>query len=213
MNTITFGFYGEGYTDYQYIQHIVERAVNSILPHLETITLEYRTDKKDQAGKILDIAAQASGLHFLVIHLDADGRDLQRAIDERFSPGKQLVENSSENVNKQLIPIIPIRMSEAWMLVDFEAFRKVTKTSLTGVALGFPARPELVETIDAKTIFQNAVRNCQPGRARRPISSEQVFLPLATEIDLDELRKVPAYQQFEASLIQILQKLHLVNQQ
>jgi hypothetical protein len=206
MKTVVFGFFGEGKRDAAYVQRIVERTVIELLPQLEIVSQSITSTKDSQAEKMIDAAEQAMGYHFLIIHLDADNSTLDRAYEERFMPGYVRIQ-TQENVNKHLIPVIPIRMTEAWMLVDFSAFQQVTKTKLSQNDLRFPRRAADAEKLDAKVVFESAVRHCQPGRKRK-IPADEVYIPLSSIVSLDKLRELSAFQLFEADLQRILRTLH-----
>src|SRR5207249_3578543 len=79
-----------------------------IVPRTTSIT------KRDEA--ILQAARNASSCDILIIHCDADAPTSERALRERFHPGYELVKQTAERVCRSLVPIIPIRMTEAWML-------------------------------------------------------------------------------------------------
>jgi hypothetical protein len=206
--SIMFGFYGEGNTDYAFIKQLVERVIIDLVPDADVLpVLEYKSSAQKQIEKIADVAQQAQGLFFLVIHLDADGRNLSRALEERFDPARAAIEGNLQFI-QHLVPVVPIKMSEAWMLVDFEAFRKVTHTKLSANALDFPEQPHMVESINSKSVFEAAVRNCVKRRTK--LEPTLLHGPLAETINLELLRKVPAYQEFERRLLETLTTLRLV---
>lgn len=159
--------------------------------------------------RIIYFAKRTNGYHMAFVHLDADGRTRDRAYAERFYPGYQQVQERQDGVNKMLVPIIPIKMAEAWMLADFEAFRDITGTRKTADQLGFPSRPHEVERLDAKLIFESAVRNARPGR-RRQLTSKDIYFPLAGGVSLALLRHVPAFRAFESDLKDTLAQLNYI---
>lgn len=70
------------------------------------------------ANRIWDAARRAEGYHGLIVHVDADYSTADRARRDRIDPGFELIRQSSERVCDQLVPLIPVRMTEAWMLAD-----------------------------------------------------------------------------------------------
>jgi hypothetical protein len=212
MRTLTFGFYGEGIRDYRFTRLIVERSFQRMIPHVDvqSIEIDVRREDRDQIEVVLEIARRTHGFDLAVIHLDADSSTEEKAYDERYRPAFEAVQSGGESLNSNLLPVIPIRMTEAWMLVDFAAFKAVSGTSLAATDLDFPQRPEAAERLpDPKEIFESAVRQARPGK-RRPIPPADVYLPLAERIDLARLEKLRAYYQFVARARRLLTDLHFV---
>lgn len=213
MNTLVFGFHGEGIRDYSFTRLIVQRTLEHLLPYTDIIPLDLKIVNSDltQEAKILSLAQMSFGYALLVCHLDADAPDTTRALEQRFKPGFDVVQALEIDVNKDIVPVIPVRMSEAWMLVDFEAFRDTVGTKLDGATLGFPDVPHRVEAIQhPKAVFEQAVRNARPSRRRR-ISLEDVYIPLASRINLELLAKLPAFQEFLNRLVETLIRLHYLD--
>ena len=209
MSALLFGFYGEGTRDYGFTKPVVERTLEQLLPHIDILSQDIMVnDPLDQDEIVLEVARRGDGYSLVIFHLDADARTTEQALRDRFAPGYRLVELSVEDVNQDIVPVIPVRMTEAWMLVDFEAFRQTVGTQKTGDELGFPRRPRQVEAIpEPKVVFENAIKNSRPGR-RRNIPPDDVYIPLAARVRLDLLEQVPAYQEFKQHLLTTLHALH-----
>jgi hypothetical protein len=212
MKTLTFGFYGEGVRDFRFTRLIVERSFQRMIPHVDvqSIEIDVRREDRDQIGVIVEIARLTRGFDLAVIHLDADSSTEQKAYDERYKPGSDAVQSGGNGLNSHLLPVIPIRMTEAWMLVDFAAFKVVSGTSLAAADLNFPERPEAAEKLpNPKETFETAVRQARPGK-RRPIHPADVYLPLAERIDLARLENLKAYHQFVGRAHELLADLHFI---
>ena len=125
---LTLGFYGEGSTDYAFLQPVIQRTVEQILAEHgrgETDIFVYliqlaKEDKEDRAMSILHAARNAYGYDILIIHSNADSPTANKAMHERFEPGQQRVKQTKESVCRHLVPIIPIQAIEAWLLADYE---------------------------------------------------------------------------------------------
>lgn len=206
---LVFGFCGEGIADYKFTLEVVRRTVQDLLPTEDVQAESIEHIGGTQEERIIYFAERTNGYHMAFVHLDADGRTRDRAYAERFYPGYQQVQERQDGVNKMLVPIIPIRMTEAWMLADFEAFKDITGTRKTAADLNFPSSPHQVETLDAKEVFESAVRNARPGR-RRHLTPKDIYLPLAEVVRLALLRRVPAFEAFESDLKKTLAQLNYV---
>src|SRR5262249_32273958 len=148
--SLDFAFYGEGIRDYGFLLPLVERILQEILPHIAIQGISL--DKLDLSGmgqveKMLRIAKEGHGAELLIFHLDADHPDTSRADRERFQPGYAEILKQPDKYNINILPLIPVRMTEAWMLADFDAFHGVIYTELTASDLGFPSSSKQVESI------------------------------------------------------------------
>jgi hypothetical protein len=140
VKSINFGFYGEGIRDYGFTFPIAQRTVQEILlPHIDVQShpIEIKKTGLRQEEIIQAVARRAHGMWFVVFHLDADSSDDEEALRERFQPGLTSLQ-SYQDCNKHIVPVIPVRMTEAWMLADFQSFLDVVGTHLPASELGFP---------------------------------------------------------------------------
>ncbi len=202
MSVLSVAFYGEGAgSEYVFLKQIVQRTLEDLLPHIEILIQDIRLiEAATQTDKLIAAAQKAKGYGLLVFHLDGDSRNWEAAYRRRFQPGIEAVQATSAAI-QDVVPIIPVKMTEAWMLVDFEAFKRVTYTREDN---NFPARPHQVEAVDnPKAIINAAVAQATQGRRRR-IPITDVYLPLADQLDMTRLARVPAYQRFQQHLADAL---------
>ena len=221
MRQLALALYAEGRTDERFLPVIIQRTADRILRQyaiapvdvLEPLSLKAEPELDNRAERILAVARQAYGYHALIIHADADAPTEVDALQYRYEPGRQLVETSEDDVCDDLLPIIPIRMTEAWMIADFEAFQDVVGTVLSADDLGFPNSPHQVEAIqDPKHEMSIAIDQIFSGRRRRRrVRLGQYYEPLARHVRLDELEKVPAFQQFTCDLTSVLAQLRFIS--
>lgn len=199
MRQLLMGFYGEGIIDYQFLKPIVERTLERLLPYVDTFVLDIviaQPSLNDEA-KMSYVLDQSKGYDGLFYHLDAD-KSTEDMAYQRLKHAYDAATNG-ELLPQKVVPIIPIRMTDAWMLVDFDAFQQWVSTKLDPLELGFPKNAAAVEHILApKEVFREALRKVQ--RQRRPISPPEVYVPLAESIALERLDQVPAYNNFKARL-------------
>jgi hypothetical protein len=222
MTTLVLAFYAEGRTDERFLPIVIQRTVEQILAQrgrmavdvLEPVVLNHTIDRKFQKReeRILEAARRSAGYHALIVHADADHPTPNQAMDERIRPGFERVYKAKERVCDKLLPIIPVQMTEAWMLIDSEALRSVIGTNIEAQALGLPTRAQQVESDrDPKQTLIQAIQNAiaDRPRRRRRINLGTVYEPLARLINLERLSAVPAYQQFVSDMTETLIALHL----
>lgn len=216
--------YAEGRSDERFLPIIVQRTAVRLLGEYATQDVDVRepfvifpATRSPRDGAILDVARQAYGYHLLVVHADADDATPERAIQERIAPGFETVaaaHSAGERVCDQLTAIVPVQMTEAWMLVDSEALRTIIGTTQTAQHLNLPARPVLAEQIaDPKARLKEVLATVQAGRTRRRRTQRKIadlYEPLARQIDLNRLRQAPSFARFQDDLYAGLAQLDFI---
>ena len=221
MSTLVLGLYAEGHTDERFLPTVIQRTTERIvLQHAETdvevlqpFIIQKRTGIDGLDRRIFQAALEAEGFHALIIHSDSDSRTFQETLDERFEPGYQLVQQSNEPICKDLIPVITVRMVEAWMLVDHERLRKILNTGLSVGDLGLIDRLNQIESCqDPKEKLKQAVKIVYPHQRRKwqRIMGE-LYEELAPVVRLERLDMLLAYRRFVEDLEQALKSLGFIN--
>lgn len=221
MKTLSFGFYGEGSSDYAFFEPLLLRIVPKYWPDYEplyyslapyetapTTTPKSKTSLK-QEEKMLQVA-KAGAYQLIIFHLDADDSTLDNAYRERFSnPLERLKARNDTSLNLDMIPIIPIRMTEAWFFVDFQAFKQAIDEDIPdseAQGLGFPHKVAEVESIEKpKQTFRQLVSKLRPRL--KPQDYPAIYDNLAKRLDLSRLSLTPSYQFFHQEM-QKFQEAH-----
>ncbi|NWJ97156.1 MAG: DUF4276 family protein [Chloroflexi bacterium] len=216
-------FYTEGPTDMAFLQPLVVRACQSIftqhnVPHIEVVepfpVNEFLTPKGkiSQAKRILQAAHFANNHHALLVHNDADKRTRAKTIQFQFQPGYDEVHRQSLGVCKQLLPIIPIRMIEAWLLADVQTLCREMDTDLTPVQLGLPLSPAAIEgNTDPKQTLEEALRKANAKRSKATrVERGNLYPSLGLSIDLKQLERLSAYQDFITDLTSTIKHLNMI---
>lgn len=221
MEELRLALYAEGTTDEQFLPSILQRtceqliaknnqtAMNILDP--KVIAKNKNIAKRDES--ILQAARDAFDFHILVIHADADSHTQERALQERFQPGHKLVQLSNEQVCKNLVPIVPIYMTEAWLLADNDALRQVIGTNMKAQELGLLQKAKLIETdSNPKQTLKNIVQKAYANRSKRhqQVDLSIIYRSLGRSIRLEQLGNLKAYNQFVYDLTATLQKLALI---
>ena len=95
------------------------------------------------------------GMDILCVHTDADSKDTKRAYAEKINPAKEFLSDKKGEICKSLIPIVPVRMVEAWMLADKELLKEEMGTRMSDEELGINRMPELY--LDPKATIIQAI--------------------------------------------------------
>ncbi len=174
MQTLVLALLTEGPTDKRFLPGVIQRTVQylvaergcTVIDVQEPMPVDISPQIQGQAQRILEAARQTEGYHALIIHTDADHHSAERALNERFQPGLLLAQEAG--INHHLVPLIPIRMTEAWLLADPESLCQVIGTRMTANDVGVPERPHQVESDpDPKATLQEVVRRATAQRGRR----------------------------------------------
>ena len=130
----------------------------------------------------------------LFVHRDAEQRD-------GYSARRSEAERAAEDAGVRIpcIPVVPVRMTEAWLLIDEAALRRAAGRPEATSPLTWP-RPASIEQIHAKEVLFGLLQAAagQTGRRRRRISPETRRARLARLIeDYAPLRRFESFQDLE----------------
>lgn len=174
MKVLVLGLFVEGPTDYDFLPPVIRRTTEQILAQHDqsgiyeasVLVIQLATNqKKDRAKSILQAACEAYGYHALIVHSDADDPEPDKAIFERIEPGFKLVQETQENVCKDLVAIIPVQAIEAWILADYEVLLREVGTDLKAHDLGIPETAKYVQKISKpKRKLEEAVQIAYANR-------------------------------------------------
>ncbi|MCK6579717.1 MAG: DUF4276 family protein [Anaerolineae bacterium] len=215
QTSFVFGLFGEGPTERDFLLPLLRRTFVELLPGMDIYSEAVLPERGADTflDQVVSVARQAYGYHLLICHLDADAPSPDSIRARKFDPSVKAVEDARRQgaaLIDVIIPVIPVRMTEAWVLADFEAFRAAVGTKQSLDEARFSQKPDKVERIEhPKQIFEAALRNSRPRRSPLP---REVFPRLAEEINLDRLRVVPAYRQFLHEARNVLRSLHFLTQ-
>ena len=217
MNTVVIGLYTEGETDQRFLLNLIPRILEQIIEErncsLDIFPLfPIKVPKIGDRAKEIKIAAQnADGYNILIVHSDADDETDERAFYERIKPGFDLVKNSDEPLCKNLVAVIPIQMTEAWLLADKDTFREELGTNKTFQELGLTFSLKHTEKIsNPKSKIQDIMRIAFKNVPRRKVSIGSLYSPLGQKVNLKVLEKLPSYLKFKNNLLEALIKLNYI---
>ena len=131
------------------------------------------------------------------VHRDAELRD---AVSQREQEIAAAV--ATLPTPKPVIAIVPVRMTEAWLLTDEQAIRKAAGNPHGTALLALPALHQ-IEAIDAKARLFEALRSAKNLGKRRTgkLHPEQLRHRVADHLDdFTTLRSLPSFARFEAAV-------------
>ena len=205
---VTYVLVPEGSSD-RVIIDIVDRAIREQLPevsvHGEWLDLRLVRKRTPTLRDRVHAAVNAfPDVDFLLVHRDSDN---QRVEDRRRE-----IDNASRAaaVCSRVVPVIPVRSIEAWLLVDVEAIRIGAGNPNGKTPLTLPQRDEIERERNPKTILHQALVDASGlgHRRRSKFRAGEAMHRVARALDtVESLRHLPAYRAFEDELIATIGQL------
>jgi hypothetical protein len=143
---------------------------------------------------------------WLFVHRDAE-KELPAARHQEIDSAWRQVE--PDNPALQIVRIIPVRMTEAWLLIDKQAIRKAAANPNGRQSISLPALRNIEDHPDPKQLLAELLRQASGLTGRRLEKfirhERQAIQIVAEEIeDFSPLRALPAFRMFEDTVKNLL---------
>jgi len=210
MSQIIIGYTSEGTTDVHFLSSIILRTFVEIgfecqkeIEVIEPIVHIKKENGLSFSEQMLKCSKQAhqNGVMAFCIHVDADSETHDDVLRSKIHPTRELIGNSIDNVCKNLVPIIPIQMTESWMLADKQLLKDEIGTEMGDNELGINRNPE--EIADPKQVITDAIRLARAHivkRRRKDLTITELYQPLGQKISLKTLSVLPSFENFKESV-------------
>ena len=212
------GFVTEGTTDTRFLGSIIQRSFEhiafeckgqiEILPIQHLIKepgIEFIESVKSCAKKALNI-----GVMVLCVHVDADYKNDSIVFRHKFDPIFSEIEYWPQAIYcNNIIAVVPVQMTESWMLSDTTLFKDEIGTNRSEIELGIHKNPETYK--DPKEIIKEAIRisrQDETKRRRRNLKIHELYSSIGQKIDLTALENLKSYQKFSNSIRSVYEKLN-----
>jgi hypothetical protein len=204
------GFTAEGTTDTRFLTQIIQNVFEEIAFQCRTdVVIEdvisVRVQKSEFTETMLRASRQSAecGLTALCIHADADARSIENVMEFKFTPLTQALNSlSNDNYCKAIVPVIPIQMTESWMMADKELLKtKIAARGVRDAELGLHRTPE--SYADPKQTIVEAIRIAQSNRTKRrrnELTINDLYAEMGQTIPLQRLRELPSFCRFEENV-------------
>jgi hypothetical protein len=220
MNELNIGLIAEGPTDIRFLESVIRRTYENVISehNISIIITLYPLNRNNYKSiKFVDIVKESSkdgfdrfGVQILCVHTDADSKDASQAYKNKINPSIIAISKLGEEFCKNIVAVVPIQMSEAWMLADFELLKKEIGTTKSNEELKLKKKPE--EYTDPKIIIEESIRISRadsPKRRRKDLKISDLYRPLGAKISLNKLERLESYIDFKRNVIESLKKLAL----
>lgn len=221
MMQLFVGLIAEGTTDIRFLKNVIYRSIQELSwqcnNQVEVFDIREIIAEGDSfINKMLaasKCAQQEYGLSALCIHADSDARSIKEVMENKFIPFFEALENMPEDEYcKHIIPTIPIQMIESWMLADKELFKQlINAVGIRDIDLGIEKAPETYS--DPKHTIENAIRIAMSGQSKKKrdqISISDLYEVLGNRLELDKLRAIPSFTNFEENILKVFREKKLI---
>lgn len=219
---ITVGFITEGTTDIRFLSGIIRRTFDEVAWECQQEIEVYPPMPLDVSKQgltfsdyVLEAArsAEADRLMVLCVHADADDDSDTKTVNNLIAPAFLYTRlRLSPHINPNMVAIIPVRMTEAWMLVDKDALKEEIGTDKTDAQLGLTRLPESIA--NPKETIKEAIRlafDHRPRRSRNQVSVSELYEPLGAIVSLERLALLPSYQKFREAVREAFRQLNYLH--
>ena len=210
----------EGSSDHRFLPNIIQRTFERVafedqqeIEIFEPICLSQISGEniREKAKKYASQAVE-QGAMVLCFHADADDKTDENAFNERINPAFNAIKSDERDLCKNLVAIVPIQMTEAWMLADKELLKKQLCTDKSDSELAIDKEPESFS--NPKETIKNAINKAREGitkRYRNKLKIDDLYSQIGTKIPLSKLESLSSYKKFEEAVRDIFPQLTKVS--
>jgi hypothetical protein len=209
VRTLSIALFTEGPTDADFFLPLLTRVSVDLLSRqarhpsrvADPVWLRGRLSTDAFADRV---EKDGRGFDVVVVHTDGGG-DPQRALAERIEPWFASVADKLRA--EGLVPLVPVRETEAWMLADSVSLAEVFGTKIDRRELGLPTHSRDVESItDPKRKLHDLNVTLRGPRRARKVGSRPLYAALGQTVSLSVLSNVPAFVRFREKFAGVLRR-------
>lgn len=151
----------------------------------------------DGLGRRIDAALEYFPADLLIVHRDAESASPAARYEE-------IVSAAESRTNVVIVPLVPVRMQEAWLLFDEPAIRTAAGSPSGTGELNLPRTNRVETEADPKSLLSAALKHASGLSGRKlhrfkvPAAANRVAQLIE---DFSPLRTVSSFQRFESDLI------------
>lgn len=193
-----------------------------LLPILTWLLKEYLTDydvqsawadlaglpklrKKLSFSERIQIAIEYYPCNLLFVHRDAETEPRENRVAEIH----KAVKEAGKSVSLPIVCVVPVRMTEAWLLFDKTAIRTAADNPNGKRSLQLPKVARIESEPDPKELLYKLLREASElggKRLKKFKVSDRVHRVAELADDFSPLRELSAFQALEAELRKIIQE-------
>lgn len=218
-NFILAGLFTEGTTDNRFLLSVVERTLEDVAfdctgdieTKVEIITINKTgLSFNEQVLAASRLAFDKFGIILLFVHTDSDAPSDDLIFQTKIIPAQKLLLEQDDKHCKNLIALVPIQMTESWMVADKELLKEEIGIYKTNAELEIHLKPELIN--NPKSVIENIIRfskeDLTKRRRNKNLSISDLYQILGQTIELTKLEELSSYLKFKESIIAKLKELN-----
>lgn len=218
-NFILAGLFTEGTTDNRFLISVVERTLEEVAfdctgdieTKVEIITINKSgLSFVEQVLEASKVASEKFGIILLFVHTDSDSDSDDSTFQTKIIPTQKTLLEQNNNYCKNMIPIVPIQMSESWMIADKELLKDEIGIEKTDAELKIHQNPELIS--NPKNVIEAIIRLSKETQTKRKRNKglwiSDLYQIIGQKIELSVLEELSSYKKFKNSLIDKLVELN-----
>lgn len=186
-------FLAEGSSDHGITLHIERIAFECDVEIRLTVppTELLRTRDKSVAGKLSALSMLGGDYDLVFVHRDADGAGRDLRVAEIGAAMSEVMPGTP------FVPIVPVRMTEAWLVLDEKIIRQVSGNPNGRVHLDMPSAREAERIADPKSLLKELLATASETTGRRRQAMNSAFFHNRRRL-LEELDPSGAVCQMES---------------
>lgn len=194
---LKFTLLGDGTSDAALVP-IIERVIEEALPDFA-----FRVEFASNLGAIgSNLSTRIAAVmkrypcEILLVHRDAENQHVDARLEE--------IRNASQGLSTAIVAVVPVRMTEAWLLLDGDAIRSASGNPYGSTPLSIPRANQIENIPNPKQLLFELLTSASELRGRRRASfnpREHVRRVAELVSNHDLLRQLPSFQRFESELI------------
>lgn len=219
-NLLFVGLVTEGNTDIRFLESIIKKTFDSIafdaVGDIEIELVSITLNKTNFVEDVLTAArkgVEEYGITVLCVHTDADDINDNSVYQNKITPAlNALKKDTNPDICHNLVPVVPVQMTESWMLADKDLLKKQIGSTLTDFQLGIHKAPETIS--DPKRTIAEAIRIARQGitqRRRSDLTISDLYLPIGQNMNLIKLELLPSYLKFKNDVVRIFKILNYLH--
>lgn len=194
---LKFTLLGDGTSDAALVP-IIEKIVEEALPDSA-----FRVEFASNLGAIgSDLSTRIAAVmkrypcEILLVHRDAENQNMDARLEE--------IRNASQDLSVAIVSIVPVRMTEAWLLLDRDAIRSASGNPNGSTPLNIPRASQIENIPNPKQLLFDLLTTASElgGRRRASFNPREHVRRVAELISNHNLlRQLPSFQRFENELM------------
>lgn len=201
---ISFILLGEGSSDLRLVEHIesllVSGGFDEVSGEAPDLGRFYRTVGRSVEEKLRAILQHHPNVDVIFVHRDADNVGIDVRVQEIVDSASRLL------CVDRVIPVVPVRMLETWLLADEEAIKRVAgNSSYPGKISCIPNVRSLENLAAAKQVLLDALCEASQVQGGRLAKFKKCFSEMRARLtfDLDPegpVGQLSSYQNFRQQI-------------